>query len=500
MNVKEIIENFKSSDGNKKLMKQSILEARKNKEEVTELLLEELDKIACDIEKYSKDNDMLHIYIMFLLAEFREKRAFPIIIKFITNDQEKVRYLLEDFITEELYKLLASTFDGNIDMICDVISNLELDEYVRSAAFKALAIQGTIGIVSHEEILKRIEEMLENKLKEDDSIVIYDFIKYIADNNIYDKIDLVRKLYKEDRVPRDVMGDYDAYVDYLYSNNNRDDDLFVEDMIYELTSWGFFEKDDDYIKQKKIKKEKLKAKENKKENNSNEVVKNQKIGRNDKCICGSGKKYKQCCLKNEEKCVVTPADEYINKALARYPKEEISKFYDDETIEIDFKLYYVFRHKPIPLFEKRNYQEEKRRNNVNFTEALELMKIKCEKENIDTMEEYDKKLAIHYTLYDIIYNYFMEIERDNLLTYDQIRDKKIKFFLKLMEFINFSKEFKVNILSGVLYYYLEDYNYYNDYDEDEQKLIIKKLINELKEKYISLEDVLNEILIKNHIE
>ena len=30
----------------------------------------------------------------------------------------------------------------------------------------------------------------------------------------------------------------------------------------------------------------------------NGVVKGKKIGRNDPCPCGSGKKYKQCCGKN----------------------------------------------------------------------------------------------------------------------------------------------------------------------------------------------------------
>lgn len=32
---------------------------------------------------------------------------------------------------------------------------------------------------------------------------------------------------------------------------------------------------------------------------SKTVVKEQKIGRNDPCICGSGKKYKKCCGRNE---------------------------------------------------------------------------------------------------------------------------------------------------------------------------------------------------------
>ena len=32
------------------------------------------------------------------------------------------------------------------------------------------------------------------------------------------------------------------------------------------------------------------------DNKSKTVVKTKKVGRNDACPCGSGKKYKQCCL------------------------------------------------------------------------------------------------------------------------------------------------------------------------------------------------------------
>lgn len=30
------------------------------------------------------------------------------------------------------------------------------------------------------------------------------------------------------------------------------------------------------------------------------IIKKEKLGRNDPCLCGSGKKYKKCCLGKEE--------------------------------------------------------------------------------------------------------------------------------------------------------------------------------------------------------
>ena len=69
------------------------------KAEVTEELLIELEKVANNVEKYAKDQTyFLPLYALFLLAEFKEKRAFPIIIKLITSNQKAVDELLGDLI------------------------------------------------------------------------------------------------------------------------------------------------------------------------------------------------------------------------------------------------------------------------------------------------------------------------------------------------------------------------------------------------------------------
>ncbi len=58
--------------------------------------------------------------------------------------------------------------------------------------------------------------------------------------------------------------------------------------LYTLTEWdGVLPSD----KRKEIKKEYNKTKQ---------VVKGEKIGRNDPCSCGSGKKYKKCCMNKED--------------------------------------------------------------------------------------------------------------------------------------------------------------------------------------------------------
>ena len=491
MEVKEIVENLKyNRDGT--FQEESILEARKKKEEVTEELLLELEEVANDIEKYHKDQTyFLPLYAMFLLAEFREKRAFPIIIKLITNNQKAVDNLLGDLITGDLKKILASTFDGNIDYLYDIITNLKLNEYVRGAAFHALEILSKYNIITNEEIVEMIDKMLRAELKDDDSIVISDIVVYISENQIYDKVELVRNLYNENRVNIQMIGDYDQFIDDIYGKiNYHSDKNMIEDTIKSLSWWACFNKnnDDNYndIAEKMknfIKNEMKKEKQ--------ELTKTKELGRNDLCYCGSGKKYKKCCMNKKEISVITPADLYIEKSLKNYPKEELARFYDDETIEIDEKLYQVLKHKAIPLWVNRNYTEEARRNTKNMNEALELIREKCKKENINTAQKFNKKIAIHYTLGEIINKYFNILESNRNATFENIQNQKVDFLFKILQIIDLDTKDKILYIDEIIDAYLEDDYYIED---------AKKIINKLKIQFPDVKKYLNIELSKVYLE
>lgn len=54
-----------------------------------------------------------------------------------------------------------------------------------------------------------------------------------------------------------------------------------------------------------------------------------KIGRNDKCYCGSGKKYKKCCLNKDENLT---AAQIASKAFKQYTYEEVDAMKTEEII------------------------------------------------------------------------------------------------------------------------------------------------------------------------
>ena len=436
MDINKIIENLEyNKDG--KFQKDTILEARKNKEEVTNRLLEELEKINNNISFYADSPDyILQLYALYLLAEFREKRAFPVIIKILSNkNQEEVSDLFGDLITEDLKNILASTYNGDLESIYNLIANKNIDEYIRGAAFNSLKILQKENIISQEKVLEIIYKLLDNELKKDNSIVITDIVDYIAENKIYDQIKLVKKLYKENRVETMVRGDYDDFIDEIYGDEVLYDyDEMIDDTIERFSRWACFNKNEDENNDFDFDEFLSKTKKIIKEDTKENTIK--KIGRNEPCYCGSGKKYKNCCMNKKEVQVVTPADKYIEKSLKDYPKQNLQKYYEKENIEIDEKLYKVLKHKAIPLWVDRNYNEETRRNIKNMNEALELIKAKCEKENIHTVEDYDNKIAIHYGLMEIVEKYFDILDKADSRLEDSIADKKEQFLSELNNIID----------------------------------------------------------------
>lgn len=204
-------------------------------------------------------------------------------------------------------------------------------------------------------------------------------------------------------------------------------------------------------------------------------------------FAGSGKKYKKCCMNKKEITIVTPADIYIEKALKDYPKEELLKYYDAESVQIDEKLYQVLKHKAIPLWVNRNYQEEARRNIKNMKEALELIKIKCQKEKIKTVQEFDEKIAIHYNFNDIINKYFEVIDKNKRAFFEDKQNQKTDFIIQISQIINMDIawiKFYTNLI-------IEEY-----FDDDDIIENAEEIIYKLKEQFPDMEKFFNIKLSK----
>lgn len=107
---------------------------------------------------------MTDIHAMFLLASFREPRAYPLIVAFLGPTLAP-----PDECDEELYetlpKLLASVACGNPNLIQRIIETPNNNNIFRKAAFRALLVMVAVGELSREWMIGYLKELYAGKLE-----------------------------------------------------------------------------------------------------------------------------------------------------------------------------------------------------------------------------------------------------------------------------------------------------------------------------------------------
>ncbi|MEY8292704.1 DUF1186 domain-containing protein [Carnobacteriaceae bacterium 52-44] len=410
---------------NEKFPRQALEEAIKNKEQTTEILLNELDYMIEYPESTIENNEYnLHFFTVYLLAQFREKEACQRILNLVSLPPEQVDFMFGDLITEDLNSIIYSTFDGHLEQLETVIENPEIDLYVRGAVLEVYEKLSKDGLVSREEFIEYLRKLLKHQKNGTESDLASIIQGVIIDNKLFEMMDDVQMLYDNGRIDESIVGKYDSFVDFMYDYSYiRDSVSYIDDAIEELYQWPMFEKTkEDKLEEEKRLKE-LEAEFNKITQNDRT---DEKVGRNDPCPCGSGKKYKKCCLKKDnvyKNKHQEPLD--VQKRWLRdYPVIEgegkageirITDKFDDESIEIDRLVYLALHHRTRPIWEETNHTKEERAKGSYLIDAFEYFKTKAEKENIQSFEEYDCDYKIHYRSKDWVKELRKMFEKDDII-------------------------------------------------------------------------------------
>lgn len=255
--------------------RKALEEAVQQREAITPELLRILEEGAANIKEIAEDEDyMAHLYAMYLLAQFREKRAYPLLVGFCTADEKLVDTLMGDVTTEALDRMLASVCHGDTSLIEGMIENPKLNEYVRSAALGALVVLVTEGVKSRQEVIAYFKSLFHGKLEQE-----YNFIWSSLVSNC-------RDVYPHELMPEIEQAFADGLVDPLFigmGSFRRVLEAGKEAALAKLASDPHQHFVEDTIKE--LSPSFAPA----------PVRTGPKIGRNQPCPCGSGKKYKRCC-------------------------------------------------------------------------------------------------------------------------------------------------------------------------------------------------------------
>ena len=132
MEISHILEDLVYDNG--VLPREAIEAAIVKHNQITPYLLKILEE-AIDHVSDIVDDDCYqgHLYAMYLLAQFRETRALPLIIKLFSFEQDIPHAIAGDVLTEDLSRILASVCD-DVSLIQELIETPRVNPYVQAAA------------------------------------------------------------------------------------------------------------------------------------------------------------------------------------------------------------------------------------------------------------------------------------------------------------------------------------------------------------------------------
>jgi len=296
METAEILHQFDRATG--KFARAAVEAAAARREEITPELLRILEETVDRPRQLDAEGDyMAHLYAMFLLAQFRETRAYSLVVRLASLPGDLLYSLCGDFITEDLGRVLASVCGGELASIQSLIENDATDEWVRGAALSSLVTLVAAGQKSRDDIVSYFAGLFRSKLVRKWSHVWDTLVSYSSDLYPEELLDDIKQAYEDglvdpgyigfDDVKRDLALGKDRIFARLVDNPHR---RLVGDTVAEMGWWACFRED-------RAKNTARAASDSKLNSAASSQIRRAapKTGRNEPCPCGSGKKYKKCC-------------------------------------------------------------------------------------------------------------------------------------------------------------------------------------------------------------
>ncbi len=201
MEVKEILAQLRYYTG--QFPRAALEAAIRRKDEVTPSLLDVLQRSTDNLQATKEDEKRMdYTFAMFLLAQFREKRAYPLLCRFFSGLEGDEYWFCGDIVTEDLPRLWASVFDGNLDALVAIVENPRIDQFIRIAAVKAMGILYLHGELDRERITETFHKLIDNSEVKKSPDVIGDLVYLAGELHLTGLQPQIEGIYQERLVDR----------------------------------------------------------------------------------------------------------------------------------------------------------------------------------------------------------------------------------------------------------------------------------------------------------
>jgi len=296
--------------------REAIMAAREHGDAVVEGLIDLIDEAFSFAENGGYPEGNGHLFACLLLAEMKAAPGFAAVSKLFSRSEEDCAALGDDFVTEDLGRVLASFPNAGLSEMSAIIADESRSPYARAAGVTGIATLVADDRLDRQEAISCLHHLF-SSLPEDDEEVYLDVVNVLLHLHAEQAFDDIREAMRSGRIsPRDMGVDevtraeqlgLDGCMQELRASRQY---RTVKDTIAETSWWACFdpaeldEDDEELMLAIDVEDDDIEYSLGEGElgqwdSPDATTVRRSvpKVGRNDPCPCGSGKKHKKCCGK-----------------------------------------------------------------------------------------------------------------------------------------------------------------------------------------------------------
>jgi hypothetical protein len=293
MDVDDIVEELTLAE---EFPEDALRAAAKHRDALVPIFLREID------DYVNGDEDMrlvpTSLFLGFhLLGEWRETSAYRPLARLLRLPEDDVEELLGDAVTETGPRVMAALCDGDPQPLYDIVLDEAAGEYVRASMCESLAVAARNGIVPREEVARFLREAFTALRPQGVNMVWEGWQAAVAALGLGELAPLVRQACERGFIDTEewlTFADFEGDLARVAADPAAGPGgawrwTLFDDTIGALKDWAWAkadandDADDDSAGAAPLREQPA-------------VNPYRHVGRNDPCPCGSGKKFKKCCL------------------------------------------------------------------------------------------------------------------------------------------------------------------------------------------------------------
>ena len=238
-------------------------------------------------------------FIFHLLGEWRERSAYRPLARLLRCPADEIDAVFGDAITTTSHRVMAAVFDGDPQPLFDIILDPNAEEFIRASMCEALAMVTLQGELDRDVSERFLRDAYSELRPQRACYVWVGWQSAIAMLGVGELEVLVKRAFDRGFIGPHILSfndfkhDLKRGIEQLEAPWQPDDDQYTRfgNNLDELSGWQCFTEaynaDQEWWRQL----EELDRILGEPHHNPFKA-----IGRNDPCPCGSGKKFKKCCL------------------------------------------------------------------------------------------------------------------------------------------------------------------------------------------------------------